>query len=417
MFTSPAILSPVFLFRFRACAALFLLTMSGMAATPALAAKAVYTIAGIKVDVTASNAVTAKQEAVSDGSVRALRALLRRLTRFSDRARLPDVDLQTADIVMDSISYHKARQSATRYIARLDFHFQPRQIRQLLKQHKVRFTDRQAPQIALVPLFASGVLARQTTGQKTPPAPGATLPTDNKSDLESEWTTGFNDLDLTHALTPVRLVPRPQPGTLAGQPGALDLAQLYRQMSARLNTDRIVLAALEPEADNKHLTLVLYGRDYVGVLNFARKIRIYGSQAGENSETATKTALHMAQKMVLKILEGRWKLAQLGVETASTEEVLPWQTNTQTSQPQTGLAARDRMSVTAVFTGLRDWQKLLGTLRGISGLDELKIGTLSPRTADLTMRYPGGAVGLSRELRKHGLLLHNPGDGWVLQSQ
>lgn len=119
----------------------------GLDAAPAISAgaDAAYTVANYPVEATAANAVAAKEQAMADGQQAAFRSLLKRLVPVTAYKRLSTVaDLKAGDLV-SGVSVRSERNSATDYIASLDFSFQADAVRSALSRQGIPYVDQQAP--------------------------------------------------------------------------------------------------------------------------------------------------------------------------------------------------------------------------------------------------------------------------------
>ncbi|HPG88874.1 MAG TPA: DUF2066 domain-containing protein, partial [Hyphomicrobium sp.] len=129
-------------------AAAVVLAAIGLTAVPhaaeAARADAVYTIGNYPVEASDKNAVAAKEKALADGQKAAFRALLKRIvpvTAYKQIARLADVN---AANLVSGVSVRSERNSATEYIASLDFAFQADAVRNALQSQGVPYVDQQA---------------------------------------------------------------------------------------------------------------------------------------------------------------------------------------------------------------------------------------------------------------------------------
>src|SRR5690606_30453533 len=135
-----------------------------------------------------------KQKALAEGQEAAFRSVLKRLihvTAYDQLSRLKSVN---ATEIHEGVVVRDERTSATQYVATLDMPFQPDAVRNLLTREGVPFTDEQAPQIVIVPVYV-------------PPQPGkgpepASLSAPRGSQM---WKEVWAGLDLKYALTPVKL--------------------------------------------------------------------------------------------------------------------------------------------------------------------------------------------------------------------
>lgn len=354
--------------RMRRAGAIVLAMAAAFVASEA-AADTVYTVAKLSVDVTAKDAVAAKAQALADAEERALRTVLKRVAPFGSQDRLPRVKPDLVEDMLAGFSVRSEAISARRYIATLDFQFQPDAVKQLLRGHGIPFADEQSPPLKVLPVFLKD--------GKVQVGPG------------DVWRAGWLKLDLAHAVTPVQLL---QPGSslsketieamLAGDAAAL------RALAQHYAADRLVLAVAE--VNDGRLATRLYGVDSVGGIDLVRSDRVFG---GEVARAADQAAL-----VALRVLEGRWKIGRspAGVDGDTSEEL--------------------KVSVAVEFSGLRQWQDIRARLSQIPGVQSLSVDALSARAASVTFAFAGGADRLQQQLAQRNLALEDRGGTWVLRS-
>jgi Uncharacterized protein conserved in bacteria (DUF2066) len=224
-------------------------------ATGALAAAGdkAYTVGNYPVDATASDAVTAKERALSDGQQAALKSLFKRLVPVTAYPRLAKLKgLKGADYI-DGVSVRKERNSSTQYIANLDFAFQPKAVREILRREGIPFVDTQAPPVLIVPVYVA-----PTTNTTVPAALSAATG-------QKVWTDSWKGLDVINSLTPVKLEAlkpiisaETLKGIVAGQESSI------RLLANEYNSELALVAIAEPDLQTKKLTVTIAGRDAVG---------------------------------------------------------------------------------------------------------------------------------------------------------
>jgi hypothetical protein len=333
--------------------------------TAAAAAESVFTVGNYPVEARADNAVAAKDRALSEGQEAALRSLLRRLTPVTAFPRLRQLANLRAGDLLEGVKVRAERNSATDYIANLDFSFQSKAVRDLLRREGIPFTDEQAPPVTVVPVWIAGGAAK----------------------TDAAWTAVWNGLDLEHALTPGKLQPLKSEVTadsvkalIAGDGGALrGLARAYQ-------SELVLLAAAAPDPGTGRLTVTLTGRDAVGAFTLKRAFRLDRNDPAYTSE--------LAAVVLLGILEGRWKAVRV-------------------AGPGTAAAGSDLL-IAVEFRGMAEWQEISRKLSAIPGVEELEVAGLSARGARVTLRYAEGAERLAQSLSQQGLGLRNVAGKWVL---
>jgi hypothetical protein len=336
---------------------------------------AVFTVANYPVEARADNAVAAKDKALADGQQAAFRSLLKRLVPVTAYARIKRLAGIKAGDLVDGFKVRSERNSSTDYIASLDFTFQSKGVRDLLRREGIPFTDEQAPALTVVPVGRAAA-AGSAKG-------------------EAAWTNAWKGLDLEHALTPIKLQALKKeiaPATvdaLAGGDGSA-----IRTLAAAYGSERVLLAVAEHDAAAGRLDVTLSGRDAVGAFTLRRTYRVDAADPGYAND--------LAAVISLGILEGRWKAIKSRSGGGGGGEA----------------AAGDTDLLIAVeFRGMSEWQDISRKLGSTPGVEELEVAGLSARGARVTLRFAEGAERLAEALAQRGLSLRNTGGNWVLKAQ
>ena len=350
------------------------------ASVPAAARDDVFTVAKYPVDATGANAIAAKRDALAEGRSAAFRSLLKRLLPATQYARIDDVMAQADPArLVAGTRVVSEENSATQYIATLDFSFEPDGVRALLQANGVSFVDQPAPTTLLLPVFtapdATGVPASLAGGR------GDRL-----------WRGVWAGLDLANALAPLELttassltpdqlaaLKSADPGTLAQVAGAARAAQY-------------IIAEARPDPAAGVLYVTLAGQDAAG--RFALDTRF------EFDREDPRYSLELAAVVAQGILEGRWKASLLGAGTAMTAVV---------GGPPTPL------QLVAEFSTLAQWHRQQQVLATTPGVSDLQIGGVSGRSASIALVYPGGGPALQSALTGRGLSLENINGFWIMR--
>jgi hypothetical protein len=324
------------------------------------------------VEARAKDAVAAKERAHGEGQQAAFRSLLKRIVPVTAYDRLKRFPAIKAGDLVDGMSVRQERNSSTEYIASLDFTFRAEGVRALLRREGVPFIDVQAPELLVVPVVRD-------------PA-GAVMPT------SATWTDAWQGLDLEHTLTPVKLA------ALKPAIGADVLRQLSegdvageRALARAYGTDLVVAALAELDADGKRVNVLLTGADAVGPIRLKRSYRLSGGDLAYGVE--------MAAVVSLGVLEGRWKAVQM--------------------RARGGLGALagpgDGVHLQVEFAGHAQWNDIRRALLETPGVDDVRVEAVSARSADVSLKFPGGAEPLAERLAAQGLRLQNIGGSWSLR--
>ena len=147
-----------------------------------------FTVTGIAVDATASNAIEAQTVASQDGQLRAARLLLERVTLDRERLvkPLPELTAQNVQRMIRAISVDNEKRSANRYLGELSVAFNPREVQAFLRKHELTLVASQARPRLVVPVAVIGDDIARTQTQAL---------------VDAFQTGGF-----AHALTPIAAV-------------------------------------------------------------------------------------------------------------------------------------------------------------------------------------------------------------------
>jgi Uncharacterized protein conserved in bacteria (DUF2066) len=340
-----------------------------------------YTVGNYPVDATANDAVAAKEKALADGQQAALKSLFKRLVPVTAYPRLAKLRTLKAADMIDGVSVRKERNSSTQYIANLDFAFQPKAVRDLLRREGIPFVDTQAPPVLIVPVYIA-------------PPTNTTVPAAlSLASGQKTWTDSWKGLDITNALTPAKLdVMKPVihadtiKGVVAGEDNAI------RIFTREYNSELALIAMAEPDLQSKKLTVTIAGRDAVGVFTLKRTYRYLINDFSYATELASLVALGT--------LEGRWKALK---------------SRPSIGRSFTGSGPPAPVQMTVEFADPSQWQDLRRQISETPGVEDIRYAGVSGRTADIALRFPGGGEGLAESLAAVGLNMRNVGGTWVVR--
>jgi hypothetical protein len=367
--------------------ALPLLAMPALAAS-AQAADSLYEVAKISVDVTAKDAVAARDEGMAEAQMRAVKTVLQRLMPLSAQDQIPELNPEDVEGLVNGVSIRSEQNSMTRYIATLDVSVNEPGIKKLLQDQAIPYSEARAPSISILPLVIAG------------------------GSVESEggggWRQAFEQLDLAHSATPATVL-RPRSGlsldtvkaVLAGD------AQALATMQADYGYGPLVLAVGETAKDQ--FVTRLAGTDSVGAINFGRSDKL-----SADAQTIAREAAATA----FGIIENRWKVSQ-APESPATE--VEYEEGTGAPAAEQGAAPKGEVPRNVVaqveFSSLKDWQDIRGRLMNVAGIEALEVNTLSARGALVTFDYAGSLGHLQEVLGQNGFEFGDREGTFVLRSR
>lgn len=334
----------------------------------------VFTIANYPVEAEAQNAVAAKDKALAEGQDAAFRSLLKRLvpvTAYNQLARLKG--MKTADLI-DGVRSRSEQNSPTRYIAAFDFAFQADAVREVLSREGVPFVAEQAPETLIVPIMQQTSAKSDTTGPYAPASPA--------------WTNAWKGLDLENSVSPAKLSllkPEIHADTvkmIVSGDGSAD-----RIVEGEYKTSQVVVAIAEIDNASKQVHVTLAGHDAAGPFSWKRSYRA--------SDGDTGYAMELASVVSLGVLEGRWKALRTGT---------------------TGGAMGQDIEIEVLFENQDQWNDIRGRVLELQGVDDVRVGTISARNAQMGLKFPGGGAALAGTLAQQGLTLRQEGGQWQLRA-
>jgi hypothetical protein len=356
---------------------------------PAEGADSPYDVAKISVDITAQDAVAARDMGMAEAQMRAVKTVIERLTPLSVQSQLPELSNDDVEAMVNGVSIRKEQNSTTRYIATLDVSVSQQALKQFLQVQGIPYSEERAAPISVLPVViaADGV----------------------KSEGEEGWWQAWEDLDLLHSMTPATVLrPRRDLDVATVRAVLAGDAQALATMQGDYGYGPLVIAV--GEGANGTFITRLAGADSVGAINFGRSDTIGGD---------AKTAAREAAVTAFAIIENRWKVSQSGEVPATAVNYAPG------TEPAPGTAGEGtpqaeiprNVLAEVQFSGLKDWQDIRGRLMNVAGIQALEVNSLSARAASITFDFAGSLGRLQKELDQNGFVFGESEGTFVLRSR
>ncbi|WP_394692054.1 DUF2066 domain-containing protein [Hyphobacterium sp.] len=338
------------------------------------AADSPYTVVGVPIDATASNALEAQTLAMQNGQVAAVRALVERLTLPEDRALIPEITNDEAAMMIGGLQVRNEQRSATRYLGELTVTFDPRAVRSWLNGLGVPFVEAQAREILVLPVLqtANGYWLWNSTNTETGEV--------NENPWLMEWRTG----GYQHALSPVSAPSGDAGRMLIDGAGA-----------AQMNEDQ--LRSVAQAYGVSRVAVMIANRSEGGIRVDGRLFSFDGG--GEVTSLSIPTmavqTYRTAARRFVGALESDWK----------AEAIV-----------RGGMA--ETLSVTVLYNSLAEWRRLQNALTGASLISSAQLDAIAPTGAMMTLQYRGAMSQLQRELDARGARLMEDAElGLVVRSR
>lgn len=118
------------------------------------AAQDLYTVRGVAVEATASDASQAREAALAMGQSRALRRLWERLIPSDRMGQAPSLSSERILDLIEDFGVSNERSGDERYSAEMSVRFKPGEVRRILREANVPYAEQRGPRLVIVPLFA-----------------------------------------------------------------------------------------------------------------------------------------------------------------------------------------------------------------------------------------------------------------------
>ncbi len=331
--------------------------------------KQLYTVTGVKVDVSDKDAIQAKLKAISDAQIKAFAILARRLASPEAAKQLAGLGRREIGRMMASLSVESERTAPGRYIGKLTVRFLPDKVRQAFGNAGISFTEKQAPRIVVVPVWIG------------PDGPIAWE--------DNPWRRAWIDLKAGNSIVPI-IIPL---GDLTDSQAITAQEVVARHetklgaIRIRYQADAILVAVASPQSKNT-IQATMSGTSALGNIGFDR---LYTTKGDENLDGLTK---RIAARFHAVMID-RWKKNE--------------------GEAPAGSGPPQSFSVSVPFSSVAEWNNMrveLLTTPGVTGVD---VSSISDNGAVVQLSYVGTFPTLQNALKAARLSLTLYGGQWVLQ--
>jgi len=334
----------------------------------------VYTVSRIPVDVTAETAAAARESALAEGHREAYRRLMSRLVLEADAADVPDLDQAQIAQLVQYFSVVDEKTSAVRYLAELTFRFKPDAVRDLFRDHRLRFTETRSKPLLVLPIYLT---------------PAGEVLLWEEANL---WAFAWAGRDMSEELVPL-LIPLGDLGDVA----AIDVQQAIAGDSDALSDIAlrygaegvlVVQAGLVGDPEEGDARLDVVADRYEG-----SAWRIYADSIAQQYPGGPDELFDAAIDAVVASAQADWKAAN-------------------------HLSFDDQRMLSAIVpvTELRDWLEVKKRLADIASITGMDLVYMTRQYAQVDIAYIGDEERLSRAMAQSDLALSRSAlAGWELR--
>jgi Uncharacterized protein conserved in bacteria (DUF2066) len=326
-----------------------------------------FTIAGVDVDINATDPLKARDEGMRDGERRAVKMLVERMVSPEDRAKVPPIDDARLQGLVRGVEFVKERTAGSHYTATLNVVFSAQPVKAWLGEAGIGIAETVARAALVVPLW------KDRNGVE---------PMDDRN----AWRDAWLGLDTSGSSVPVTVVRGDQldQDALSVEEAYVGDVSALSRLNQRYRAPIIIVAIVEGNKDAGALTVS-------GVR--------YDTETGARSDIAKVSIddfhqLPDAAKKMHDQIEQAWR----SIATVRRD-------------------SQAALDVTVPISSLGDWVQVRQRLGAVPAVKSVTVKTLESDHASVHLDYYGTPEELQQTLGQAGLQLTKGADEWQLQAR
>lgn len=338
---------------------------------PSQAYADLYTVEGVEVDITAKNALVAREEAFNAAQVKAYEILSERLVNNGEKETVEKLDADAISYMVQDFEVTKEQLSAKRYKGTYTIRFRPAAFQEQIINQGNSYSDIPRGAVLVLPFYQTST---------------STVLWDPNNPFLSAWArSGASNGAMSSTVVPIGDI-EDVAQINEFSPLNYDPVKLER-MRDRYGANEVSIILASPEVD-------LSGVETVRLSLYSAKMR--GPQfAGQMSVDGHvgETTQQLYDRVVAKLQQqykSDWKQ-----ETAVTSM------NAQ------------RFEAVMSFLSVREWIDAKQKLERVPGMVSVDVNRLTPREASMALNYQGDVQRLAIALGQLGLMLGQDGNSYL----
>lgn len=335
-----------------------------------------FTVSGVRVDVTAESAVKARTQAFEKAQQEAFKMLAERLLPEEDAKTFAPPASTTISPMVKDFEITGEQLSRVQYIGTYTFRFKDAAIRNYFADKNVSFTDVRSKPVLILPFYQVG--SKLTLwGDGNP------------------WLAAWGRTDTRQGLVPVQI----PIGDIADVGDVADSQALtynvvnLHNMISRYGAGEAIIVIAQPKWDGTStpggepasIDAMIYRTD-LGAPAFVKTV-----STSQTDKTGSETLYDAAVRMTRQTFQSDWKS----------------KTSVQMTGEKSTLQARVR------FSSLREWSETQKALRKVAAISYMRVVRLSPRQAEIELTYSGPEDRLRLALAQSDITLSEPQASYV----
>lgn len=332
----------------------------------------VFEVRDVAVDVTAETAAKAREQARAEGEAWAFQRLLERLTLRIEHPGLPRLSAEEISTYVRDFSVANEKTSSVRYLARLTFHFKPKEVRGLLIEAGFSFAETVSKPVLVLPVFQNA---------------GALILWDDPNPWREAWAVRPKTRSLVPTLLPL--------GDLA------DIATIGADQAMDGDQQRLTALANRYGASD---TLVVFGVMRIEAAKARRVLDVYFTRFGRQLKEQTEVISFPQQKdetVAALLARAAQELTSVVEDNWKRDNLLRFD-------------RADMIPVVVAISGLKDWIRVRARLGGVAVLRRTEMVMLSKDLVHLNLHFIGETNQLALALEQADLKLAQENQQWRL---
>jgi len=335
-------------------------------------AQGVYTVDNVSVDATDKTAAAARDIALVEGQKEAAVRLLRRITPRTHHALLPELGAERIARLIASMEIQSEKRSTTRYLADLSFNFKKEDVRRLLQNLNIPFSETMSKPVLVLPIYE---------------ATGAT----NLWDEPNPWRDAWRGIDPTDRFVPL----------VVASGDLTDVAAISVEQAVANDIERITAIARRYKVDDVVLLHAVLVQDLAaGIPRLTVTIQRIGpavdstvieSFAG-TSRHAVSELLNESALAIAESIEEKWKL-----------------------ETRLEFSEKSLLSVRVPLSDIHEWIEIRRRLIDAAAVQHIEIREVTRSAAQIVLHHLGDPHALSVALAQRNLTLAREDDFWIVR--
>lgn len=380
-----------------------------------------YTVEGVEVDVTAENAVKAREKALDEAQVKAYQMLAERFLGPEAMTNFQAPDPITVSSLVQDYEVTSEQLSMTRYKGVFTVRFRPNAMKTQMAAKGISYSDVPKKPVLVLPFFQTG--AQTVLWSDANP-----------------WMQAWRNLPSDKSMMQPTVLPLGDAEDMQqvgdADPMEIDSASV-QELADRYGADdvAILLATPEPVSDKKgRIVINIYNNGFEGP-QFVQKINI-----DQTAEETPEALYARAAQQIKGLLRQNWK-ANAAYNPAMPQNAAPQpqvpapqsdqysamtfyqQQRQQYAPPAAPQAAapvpytRPALGPSTLypaqvrFASVQEWVRMKNTMDRIYGMQAVAIKSLKPREAVVDIRFAGNVNSLQLALQNAGIMMRTGPNG------